>query len=190
MHLLPVVNLAGSVDASRLVDVHETRGNVQAHLEIVGNLEVKVGAEVETVVEVVAIDVVALRTEILHKAILVKVAHRGEIGQTVGTAGDVDIDILLPCRFVEHLVIPVHIGMTVRVAAVGKFLNVVVAPLGCDAVVGISLIDHKRRLVGIEELGGTHRHLHTGFNAGCNRGAPSRPRRVLTTSTPLAPLIP
>ena len=58
--------------------------------------------------------------------------------------------------------------MTVRVGAISESLHIILAPLGSDTVVGISLIHENRSVGRVKEFRSAYRHLDTGFETDCN----------------------
>ena len=140
MHLREVVDFACCIQASRLVDVHKARRHIESHSEVVSHLKVEVGAEVEATIEIVAVNVRLVATEVAYQTALAEITYRSKVFQTIGTARYVHIGILLHCRLLEDFVIPVHIGVTIRVATVLKLHNVVTSKLRRNTIVGISFV--------------------------------------------------
>ena len=106
-----------SLIAVRTLALLETSTEVDRHGQVLGQEEVQVGTETDTVVTLVRLVAILVLTEVLEQTLLVVVLSRYEVAHTLSTTLDIDVVTLSWCRIAEHGIIPIYIRIEESVVA-------------------------------------------------------------------------
>ena len=106
-----------SLIAVRTLALLETSTEVDRHGQVLGQEEVQVGTETDTVVTLVRLVAILVLTEVLEQTLLVVVLSRYEVAHTLSTTLDIDVVTLSWCRIAEHGIIPIYIRIEESVIA-------------------------------------------------------------------------
>ena len=119
----------------RLAGIADDPADVELHVRGLGELEVQVRAVVIAVVGVVVVVVQA--RHLLEQTVLEHVAHRHEVADLVGTAGDVDVVLGLQEHLAEHQFAPVGVREHQRVRSRAVRLDGFLGEIGRRVRVGV-----------------------------------------------------